>query len=535
MRRDDAAMPVLALLGLVLTILYWPARRCGVISDAWELLGIADRGLPEALFASLGYHVIPVTHFVSTILWKTFGLWEPGYQLANLGELLLVAWGVYFLGLRLFGRPLVALLASLLLLANASFYELTMWPVIGNFQFVAALLQLAGLYAVHRAIRGEKSLRWLLMFGLAAVLSFFTYEPAISLLPAGVIYAALIPPEGGDRSWRQMWARSRGLLVVSVVALAPMLVSKALAVRAGNTAFFLPSYGSDVALRLHYVVRAVLGIVTLRGSDGPTHALFYGFCPAPAIFSHRHYATIVAWLAVLGIATLFALFRSRQPAIPFLLLWFWDYVFVTSVATTMQSRMYLLAAMPAALLMAWGIFRVCDRLGSMTGREPAAVSATLAFVTFGLLAAGAKSDIDDVAALHREATVAARRIREIVEPRALSVDEVALVNLPGKIVRDGMGAYAFVNGTWPMMRLALHGALPPERLKLYTTSATVEPGRYANGTVPIDVAALARKMADSRAIVLVFDERNNTIVELGARGSPATGDASPATSHLLDR
>ena len=48
---------------------------------------------------------------------------------------------------------------ALLLLANASFYELTMWPVIGNFQFAAALLQRAeatGLLPGGDALRRRK-------------------------------------------------------------------------------------------------------------------------------------------------------------------------------------------------------------------------------------------------------------------------------------------------------------------------------------------------------------------------------------------
>lgn len=535
LRWRHAALPVLALLALAAGVLYWRVLRCGLISDAWELLQIADLGLPEALFQPLSYHVIPVTHLISTILWNTFGLWEPGYQIANLGELVLSAWLVYFFGVKLFGRPLVGLLAALLLLANASFYEVTCWPVIGNFQIAAGLLQLGGLFAAHRAVRSPRPAFWAALFGLAAVLAFFTYEPAVSLLPAGVLYAALVPPEGGDRSWRQMWRRALPLLIASAAAFVPMLVAKIHAESTGNTALFLPENLDAVRTRLHFIIRGCLGIFTLRGSDAAAYTLFYPAGRPPAWGGAYHHTLIFGWFALMGLLTLLGLFRSRQPAVPFLLLWFWLHIGIVSVATIIVSRQYYLAALPAALLLAWAIFRVTDAVAAWSGREPGVLSAALAFLVFGLLAAGAKSDLDEAAALHREATLAARQIRELIARRTASgsMDEVALLNLPARTARNGLGAFAFVNGTQPMVLLGLEGRVPREKINFYTTHTRVDPGVFANGTQPITLTGLGAKIADARRLVLWFDPHSRTMVELTPAAWRVPEEHTPATTPFL--
>lgn len=534
LRWNSFALPVLLLLAVSTAVLYWRAFSCGLISDAWELLVIADLGLPEALFVPLSYHVIPVTHLITTILWKVFGLWEPGYQIVNLAELGFAAWMVYFLGLRLFGRPLVALLAALLLLANASFYEVTFWPVIGNFQIVAGLLQLAGLYAAHRAVRSARPALWAGLFGLAAVLAFFTYEPAVSLLPAGILYAALVPPAGQDRSFRAMWRRAMPLIVAAVLAFLPMLAAKIHAASSGHTALFFPDTWDAVRTRLHFLVRGVLSIFSLRGADPAVYSLFYPGGLPPAWGTPYHHVLIVGWLAVMGLASLYALFKSREPAVPFLILWFWIHVVVVSIATTMVSRQYFLAAIPAALLLARMIFGVSDALARRFGREPVAASTALAFLAFGLLAAGAKTDLDGAARLHRESTLATRGLRELVARRLSTgpLQEVALLNLPGRILQDGLGAYSFVNGTRPMLHLTLQGAVPNRNVNFYTL-ASADPGMFANGTRPITLAELDRMIEDRRKLVLWFDPRSRTMVELNRASWQVPEDYTAATAPFM--
>ncbi len=409
--------------------------------------------------------------------------------------------------------------SALLLIANATFYEVTCWPVIGNFQIAAGLLQLGGLFAADRAVRSTRPAPWAFLFGLAAVLAFFTYEPAVSLLPAGVLYAALVPPPGDDRSWHQIRRRTAPLLAASVLAFVPMIAAKLHAVSAGHSALFLPENLDMVRMRLHFLVRGCIGLFTLRGADPAIFALFYPGGRPPVWGGTYHHVLLAAWLALMGLLSLFGLLKSRERAVPFLILWFWIHLGVVSVATTLVSRRAFLAAIPAALLLTWAIFRAAEAAAARLGRdrqEAATVSAALAFLAFGLLAAGAKSDLDEAAAVHREATEATRRIRELLTPRAAAgpLDEVVLVDLPGWLPRNGVGAFAFVNGTRPMVGLTLEGAIPLGIVNFYTTAPQAAPGGYANGTRPISAADLDGKIADPRRLVLRFDPQSGTIVEL---------------------
>lgn len=547
LRWGHASLPVLALLTLATSVLRWRELRCGIISDAWELLYIANLGLPEALFVRLSYHVIPVTHLLTTILWKIFGFWEPGYQLVNLAELVVAGWLVYLFGVRLFRGPsryLVALLAALLLVANSSFYEVTSWPVIGNFQILAGLLQLGGLFAVHRAVRSPRPAPWAALFGLAAILAFFTYEPAISLLAAGVLYAALVPPEGeapwhqaGWRQidWRQMWRRTAPILTGAVLAFVPMIVVKVLAASAGSKSLFLPEDLNMVAVRLQFLIRSCLGVFTLRGSDAAVVGLYHPLGWAPPWGSALHFAFFAAWLAILGGLTLLAPLRSRQPALLFLGLWFWIYVGTVSVATLLASRQTFLAAIPASLLMAWGICRLGEAAAGAFARPEAreAVAAALPVLVFALLAIGAKSDIDASAALHREATLASRRVRELILQRVAAgpVQEIALVNLPARLLDRGVGAFAFINGTLPMTRLVTNETILQRQIRFYGTPPDLN--NLANATKEISLTELALRIEDPKHLVLWFDPQQRTVVELNRTSWRAPREISPATFPFL--
>jgi hypothetical protein len=86
------------------------------------------------------------------------------------------------------------------------------------------------------------------------------------------------------------------------------------------------------------------------------------------------------------------------------------------------------------------------------------------------MALGAKADIDAAAALHREATLASRKIVEVVRTRIGSgspLDHVVLVNLLSQVAHDGVSAFAFVNGAREMVELTT--GVPIEYL--------AEPGR----------------------------------------------------------
>jgi hypothetical protein len=237
-------VPVSAVLVLFTFAVYRRALGLGVLSDGWELLGIASLGVRRAPFQLLSYHTIPVTNLFNAILWKMFGLHETPYQLLNIGELALVACVLYAVGCVLFRQPRIAFLGALLLVANSSFYEIPFWPVVGNFQSLAALLYLAGLLAAWQAGRSPRRFLWASVFALCGLAAFFTYEPAVSVLAAGLFFPLLLPdsnpgaPPVGllHRSWRRL----RPFVIPLAAAAAVVLGSKLLTAQAGYHAMFLP-------------------------------------------------------------------------------------------------------------------------------------------------------------------------------------------------------------------------------------------------------------------------------------------------------
>src|SRR5262245_52802073 len=170
--RGPFALPVLALLAVYVAVLYRRAFAVGVLSDGWVLLEIGSRGFRKAPAVLLSYHTIPVTNLLMAVLWKVFGLTEYWYQLANLAGLVLVGWLIYLLGGALFRQPRIGLLASLLFLANSSFYEVPFWPTVGNFQSLAALLYLSGIFAVHRAFHSARRRLWIFLFSVCGLAAF---------------------------------------------------------------------------------------------------------------------------------------------------------------------------------------------------------------------------------------------------------------------------------------------------------------------------------------------------------------------------
>ena len=211
----------------------------------------------KAPFVLLSYHTIPVANLFMAVLWKLFGLHELRYQAANLAELTLVGWLLYRVGCAIFQQARVALFASLLFLANSSFYEVPFWPTVGNFQSLAALLYLAGVLAVIRAFRSPRTWPWIVLFSLCGLAAFFTYEPAVSVLGVGVLYAALAPPgEGEPAALRDRARRTLAVLAPSLPAFAVVLGSKLYTSAPGLSGCFFPHDWAGLKFRIYLLPAA---------------------------------------------------------------------------------------------------------------------------------------------------------------------------------------------------------------------------------------------------------------------------------------
>jgi len=516
------AFPVLVLLAVYVAVLYWRAFAVGVLSDGWVLLEIGSQGFRKAPSVLLSYHTIPVTNLLMAALWKLFGLTERGYQLTNLAELVLVGWLLYLLGCALFRQPRVGLLASLLFLANSSFYEVPFWPTVGNFQSLAALLYLVGVFAVHRAFHSSRPWPWLLLFSLCGLAAFFTYEPAISVLGVGLLYAALVPTQEGQApSWRQRIRPVLTVLAASAPALAVVLGSKLYTSSRGYQTMFLPADWWSLKFRIFLIVRGCVAIFSLVGAD---HKLFklltFGLTPPPG--SVLHIILVLLWCLLLAGGAALLLWKSRSGNVRFLTLWFVAHLVTVAAAIPTVSRHFYLAALPASLLLAWVIWRGADAAASGIARwntspgwsmpEPQ-IAAIVALVALALLAINAKTDLDTAGTLHKQATEASRQVVALVQQRLAqnpgSPPRVALVNMPASLAKDGMGAYAFVNGLHPLLKLSTRGRITnPD---LFYTYALVADGKFANASLPISVGELAKRVGDPTSLVLMFDARTRTV------------------------
>lgn len=515
------ALPVLVFLFAYTVVLYWRAFAVGVLSDGWVLLEIGSRGFSGAPFVLLDYHTIPVTNLLMAVLWKLYGLAEWKYQLTNLAELLLVGWLVYLLGCVLFRQPRVGLLASLLLLANSSFFEVPCWPTVGNFQSLAALLYLLGIFAVHRALRSPRPWPWFLLFALCGLAAFFTYEPAVSLLGAGFLYAVLVPAEGEAPSWRGRIRRLLPVLGWSLVAAAVVLGSKAYTASLGYQAAFLPGDWTAVKLRVYLLLRGFVAIFSLVGADHKLYKILtFGLSPpggTPLVS-----ACLIVWIVLLAGGAAILLWKSRSGAVRFLTLWLAAHMLMLSLVTNVVSRHFYLGALPASLLMAWILCRAAGWVAARIGgknREglPAPRTADLlAFLVVALLAINGKTDIDVAATVHKEATRASRQVMLLVQQRLAetpsSPPKVLLVNMPGAIGRDGISAFSFINGLHQILQLSTQGRITSPGLA-YTYAAYTD-GKFANASQPITMEELARSAQDPRTLVLTYDPPTRSVVEL---------------------
>ncbi|HEX3554141.1 MAG TPA: hypothetical protein VIA62_13020 [Thermoanaerobaculia bacterium] len=542
LQRADHALPVLALLAVWVLVLYRQALTLGVLSDGWVLLEIASRGLLRAPLALLGYHTIPVTHLFNALLWKLFHLHETPYQLVNLAEMGLVGWLTYRLGCTLFGRPRIGLLAALLFLANSSFYEVPFWSMVGNFQSLAAMFYLGGIFAVDRALRTPRPAGWAVLFALCVLAGFFTYEPAVSLLPVGLLQAVLMPAanEETPKGISGLVRRLRPFFGPAGIVALVVGVSKALTSAAGHSAMFLPKTLAELDFRIYLLVRGCIAIFTLRGSDPKLYSLLsFGLAPGSGTPLHR--LLVALWAVALATAAALLAWRSRTPAVRFLMAWFAVHMLIVSTASGIVSRMFYLGAIPAALLSSWLIWRGAEMAAAALGRRLAlpsteGVTVGLAFFALALLVSGATTDLDAAARVHREATVASRRTVELARAGlaagAGKAGRLVLVNFPAILARDGIGAFAFVNGLTEELALKTGSAVSQPWLA--HTYASAPEGRFANGSQPISLAELGRLSAEPQTEVILFDAQERTPRELDRTTWRLPAEYTAASAPYLD-
>ncbi|MEO8504980.1 MAG: hypothetical protein ABI609_13865 [Acidobacteriota bacterium] len=526
----EALSVLLLLLGWV-ALLYRGAFGIGVLSDGWALLGIGAQGFAKAPTVLLGYHSIPVTNLFMAALWRAFGLNPWAYQAVNLAELAIVAWLLYLLARDLELGRAVGLTASLLLVANVSFYEVPLWPTVGNFQSLAAMLYLVGAAAALRLARGERPWVSGAVFALATVTAFYTYEPAFSLLPVGILAAPIFGREGtGAR-------RARPLIAAALATAAMVAAGKVYAAAHGSSAAFLPTDWPSLTQRLHYMVRATIGLFSLRGADYVLYKLMTLGLPAyPGTW--RFHAVVASWLVALATAGTMIVVKSTRPAMRWLVIWLALHLLTVSAATVMVSRHFYLAALPASLLAASGLWWFANWAAQRAAFWPAAVRGAIVGGVFLVLLLASRADLRNAVEVALQATTASRHVllaAQEVAPTgpdsSRTASRLTLINMPAVITRQGVSTFAFVNGLHQMVSLGTNGRVTRPDLRL--TYNEFRDGEFANGSQVATLASLHATVERPGNVTLCWNPSTHDVDLLTAVNFPLPSSYTPASTPYM--
>jgi hypothetical protein len=483
--------------------IYWPTYRLWFVSDTWVVLDRLRQGFWPAVATPIGYHWQPIAVAWVALLRVIFGERAAVFQAINLAQLTLLGHLTYQLGKRLLPDLGPALLASVLVLGSASFYEATYWPVAGNMHMLGDdLYVLAVILACDIASgRFPRAGPWLL--GGTVLAAVFSHPAMITSVPVCASTLILVsrdrrdPEPPGPHGTR--WKR----------ALIPLAVAAAL-LAAARTLFDayvvgLPEPGLD-ASRLFWLVRRSIGMFTLQGSTVLVDQLMtFGRLPAFGTPSMSFF--VGAWIAAaVAAAAALCLRRARTNGVRLLIVFLGIHLAALTLGGAPTPRPFALPAVPAALLTAWAVRAVAERLA---GKAPTAGSAALcrampAVVVLSLVVA-AQSDHQTAARLHIQAGDGARALVErirAVAPAGQEPVDLMLVNMPAMMMDRGMAAFAFQNGLPQLARMTspavgtvelrqMPGWGPPDYV--FPTIRSLSPG------------ALRSQLADPYRVLLVFE------------------------------
>lgn len=520
MVRNRALHWVVFAVQAIFTItLYAHTLRLGIMSEAWDRLEQAQRGLWIGLTTTFGWHYIPVASIVNVMAYSILGTSAFGYQAITIFLHIVVGHLVYRLGLVLLRDVPASLAASLLFLGSAAFNEITFWPIIGHSYVLAAAFFLLGLRTVIKMAGADSGpgARWELAgWYLASVLC---YTGMVTLLPLAAIVLLLCRFRGLDGMPIRPWRKPREWLAV-VVALLPCMVVMIIPFIARvcffNIEMSAATYFRFDWLRVYFLDRGLLSVFSLRGSGSVLHGLVtLGSYVRSGPWLK---ALIWGWFALAVVLLVHSFRRSRSLAYPLLLFWLFLQLCLTATSLPVASRHIYLAAVPSALLTASALREVGLRLAARLRATATRRSVSLAPLALGsmLLLYGAWGDLREALDAGLQASDITRRaaadIRGWLKNRQGPV-RVTLVDLPFSISSGAMSAYAFAYGTANMVRV-VSGLRDVEvdfgSLKSATNAAAWGSRRLSDSE--LDAFAL-----DQERIVLIYDSRTRSLRQPAAR------------------
>jgi hypothetical protein len=492
------ALRAFAVQALLALVIYAPTGQLAFVSDAWVYIEQLHRGLRTAVASPIGYHWQPVACAWVGVLRAVLGERPALFQAANVAQLLMVAQLTYWLGRRTLGAAGDALLASVLLVGSATFYEATYWPLAGNMHSIAAVSWLLCLLVAERVARGWLGALgpWLLAF--VALLATFSHPAMVTTVPVAVFVQVVVGRR--ERVATALLAKRCAPLVFVVVA---FLAAR----RAFDAAVALgPQPGFDL-VRVYYLVsRGLLGVFTLRGSQEPLHRLLTWGAEVPVGTQVRAY--VVAWLAMAVVAGALWFWRARDVGTRILLGALAIHLGALTLAGGVSSRQCIVPAALAALLTIRALRGAMDlvpvRVGG--GEALASMARELPALTVLVLVVGAARDHAVALRVHVQSAEASRAIVESLRAHASGRGpyELTLLNVPAYYYEHGIGALAFGNGgIVELARVVTPGVTRVDLRQMPTANA---PDAVIPGLLTAGPDTLREQVADPRRVVLVFEK-----------------------------
>lgn len=483
--------------------LYAPVLGFYFMADAWNLLEHARRGFFQALLSPLGAHHVPVAGVFNNLLWGFFGANPTAWAVVLLALLAALGTALQRLGTRLLGSAPLAFLASLLFTANASFHEVSLWPVVGGVHLLAALFVVVALLAAADladggpARPGVFASSWRLAGWLTA--AYFTEHdtlPALLLVALWLIWARLRAHGVGLTGVGRLLGRRDevAFLLQTLLPLALLLVAAIV------TRVYLEAPTSAGGDRAYWLVRGLLSVFSLHASHDALHALLTlgGNTPIDTLSTAR---CVGGWLLA-GLLAMILVLRRASPGVSVLALWLLLQAAYTGLVHTFVPRHALLLALPAALL-------TLHALATLARRLPAPGFGPWGLPAFAvlLLVAGAQADVARAARAYGASSLANRALVALLLqefPQRPQGSGITLINLPAAMAEGGIGARAFGHGLDNLVNLNLATA-PGELQKRRLMSSVAPASYYAAGSVPLGLTELRDQLATPARLVVLYD------------------------------
>ncbi len=495
--RDHAwAILFVAATAGMLTALYASALPLPFVSDDYDFLASAGRGLGEALrFKAQFYHYIPTTKLAFYVIYLIFGRSPMAYHVVGLLAHIVNTCLVGLLAWKLTRRPVVVAAAGLLFATSSLTYEVPLWAT-GLFMSLSTLLYLLALL-LYMAWRARPMARRYVAFAAGFALALLAHEQGVTLLLVCALYELLMVENGGqgklDRRRIAGWLRGWALPAILLIAYVAIKVAFSDRNLMTNAASLKETF---------WAFRVNMWRVLLPNAD---QALAIGMDD----MGRAHVALRLLWWAL--VAGALALMVWRSPARRFLLAWTLVQVGVITYAAVMESRHFYLPLAPAVVLLvsaAHDALRALPAAGRAAHwREVIAAGLLLAGV-LGVAGVGSAGLLQRKAIWTEAAGLAQRVLQATLAAYAQCQDcpNVYLLNFPdGLPISPVETAYVFRNGI--RNALYLNGVSESVVIaRVHTADATwtwdVRRGSTAARVTPAQVAALSRRPG-----VLVIDYR----------------------------